>query len=301
MSDDRLGSQAPSAGPIPNSKLAMIRIGAQYAVESRLTGKFYPLQYGLGSGEQGMTYVSVLDSATLFEMHYSYFPEAKKWFITPGHEQNKLDPKSLGIGLSGEIPRKCILCHAVTLPEANLLVEPQFLGVGCESCHGPGGAHVEAAQSRRATDLHMEDLSKLGGFRMNILCGRCHRKPEEVKKLPQSQRLSQRFFPYGLSMSRCFQASGDTLTCSGCHDPHTNVIQDHKAFESRCLQCHSAAPRALGIAQAKSPFRIPENPVVCSVNARNGCIPCHMPKRNAFPGTSLPIQMADHWIRIHRQ
>src|SRR5207249_8666777 len=101
-----------------------------------------------------------------------------------------------------------------------LYPEPRIMGVGCESCHGPSSAHIAAARTRGVKNLRMEKLSSIGGKKMNELCGRCHRSVEDVLKMPADQRNSQRFFTYGLAMSKCFLKSEDRLTCSTCHDPH---------------------------------------------------------------------------------
>ena len=289
----------PPVGPIANSRIEIRISNFQYEAANRQTGNWCALQYAFGSGKQGLSYAEVLeDRKTLFEMHFSYFPHTRTWYITPGHEQMSSHPNSLGLALLGSIPRKCILCHAVTLPADSLLLESKFLGVGCESCHGPGSAHIAAAKTAGATDLHIEHLQSLGGKRMNTLCGRCHRSFEDAMKMPKNQRATQRFFPYALEISRCFQKSNDRLTCSTCHDPHAPVRTDHAYYESRCLQCHasaSAVPK-----QAVGPSHRMASTVVCPVNARTGCIDCHMPQRRVFRGTSLSVSMADHWIRAYR-
>ncbi len=288
------GAAAPPLGRIPNSHLEIERVEYRYAVSHRESGNFFPLQYAVGSGKQGTTYVGIPDSRTLFEMRWSYFPSARKWYMTPGQEQFKRDARGLGISLSGATPRACILCHAVTLAEDSLYPEPRFLGVGCESCHGAGSAHVASARISRGKVVHLDDLSKIGGKRMNSLCGRCHRDTDEVMKLPAGQRISQRFFPYGLAKSRCFQKTDDRMTCSTCHDPHTKVSTDRPAYEARCLSCHSGSIHG----SAEDTGRLKH--AICPINPRIGCVGCHMPKRDAFPNTDLPIKMADHWIRADR-
>ena len=44
------------------------------------------LQYGLGSGKTGITFVSIADKTTLFEMRASYFPKIRQWYVTPGQK-----------------------------------------------------------------------------------------------------------------------------------------------------------------------------------------------------------------------
>ena len=101
-----------------------------------------------------------------------------------------------------------------------------------------------------------------------------------------------RFQAFGLERSRCFRESQDRLTCVTCHNPHTDVVTDEKAYTAACLRCHSrpqtgSAPRPV---QAKP----------CPVNPSEKCVACHMPKRRepVFPGS--PRRVADHFIRIYR-
>jgi hypothetical protein len=296
MPSDAATTASPPVGAIPRSDLAIEGRGDGFVVRNPLTRTYLPLTLAFGSGKQGFTYATTLDETTLFEMNYSYFPAGHKWYVTPGHGTAVLDRKSLGMNLSGPISRDCILCHATALPEASLRIEPKFLGVGCESCHGPGSAHIAAASTPGANDLRMASLVGLGGRQINSLCGRCHRTPGESERMPLDQRATQRFFPYGLAISRCFQKSQGRFTCITCHDPHRDLVNDAKFYEARCLSCHTARasdPTAPGGHAA-------QHVTICKVNPRSGCIGCHMPRRRSFPGTTLPIFMADHWIRINR-
>jgi len=68
------------------------------------------------------------------------------------------------------------------------------LGIACEACHGPGGAHVEAQRSpltryashaEGATDDAMVDPKKLDQAAATALCGQCHsqRLPSPPEKI----------------------------------------------------------------------------------------------------------------------
>jgi hypothetical protein len=179
-------------------------------------------------------------------------------------------------------------CHATTLPSESLHPEPRFYSVGCEACHGPGQAHIDAAKSQHPSNQHMEKLGELGGTRINELCGTCHRT---AKHVPKGESSTQRFQPYGLGLSQCFIKSGDRLTCITCHDPHKDVSTDTKSYEAICLGCH-APPSAAQFGPSNN------SRTSCSVNPTSGCIQCHMPVRPT--SKFLPISMADHHIRIRR-
>jgi hypothetical protein len=99
------------------------------------------------------------------------------------------------------------------------------------------------------------------------------------------QKSTNRFQPYGLSLSKCFIKSNNKLTCSTCHSPHQDVEVNPKHYEAVCVDCHR------GASQQKP---------ACPVNPKEKCISCHMPNRPVFPNTTLPTQMADHFIRIYK-
>ena len=135
-----LGPLAPTPGTVPGEGRFTLEEGRLVAHSA--VGKL-PLQLALGSGKTGITFLAVLEQ-TSAEIRQSYFPQEKKWYLTPG-----LEERSKGIGSAihkEDKTRQCLSCHAVTLPSTSLLPEKRFFGVGCESCHGPGGEHVTAMQ-----------------------------------------------------------------------------------------------------------------------------------------------------------
>jgi len=189
-----------------------------------------------------------------------------------------------------ETSRTCFLCHSVALQAGTSRPDPHLLGVGCESCHGPASAHIAAARTPGATEFYMEKIGQWGAKRINELCGRCHRTADTVNLGGTESAMTQRFQPYGLMQSPCFQGSGDVLSCLTCHDPHTNASRDERRYEAACLSCHAAAKGSA------SPATAAGHPTICPVNPKDRCIGCHMPPRKVFPFSKLPVYMADHLI-----
>jgi predicted CXXCH cytochrome family protein len=235
-----LGKQSPAAQTIPNTDIRISEDKSGYRFT--IPGDSMQLELALGSGKTGMTYVAYFDENTLFELHWSYFPSERRWYVTPGHERNP--PTDAGVLYERRRAVQCLLCHAVTLPQATLRPEPKFFGVGCESCHGPASLHVDAARAGRIKDLSIERLGKWPARRLHEMCGRCHRTAQAISQQSQQAGKTVRFQPYSLMLSRCFKETGEKLSCLSCHDPHRNASTNLKTYETACLRCHSgnAAP-----------------------------------------------------------
>ena len=96
----------------------------------------------------------------------------------------------------------CLGCHTTGyakggFPEAGKAAEHAALaGVGCESCHGPGGDHVPANASKRGTIVSLAD--KCDSCVILQVCGSCHDPDNdpgfeyEVKQKIEAQRHSDR-------------------------------------------------------------------------------------------------------------
>jgi hypothetical protein len=125
---------------------------------------------------------------------------------------------------------QCVGCHTTNFkPAAKSWTE---LGVGCESCHGPGSDHAE---SMDAADIN--GLKKMDAKHKTMLCGQCHSvgtDPTGTYAFPvgykPGEELDQKFklkadVPDGTQNSEYNQfitskhAQGG-MDCTTCHDPH---------------------------------------------------------------------------------
>ena len=259
----------------------------------------YPVTYALGSGVNGVTFVSLGRSAadptelTGLEQRITYYAKGPRLDITPG--QAKPDAAAQGIKVvpQGRILDKddlvrCLNRHRATITstKGSGQFDPDTMvpNISCERCHGPGRAHVEAARRGDAEEkLAMPLGSAISGppLRQLQVCGECHRRLEDMspstRLTPENPEIV-RFQPVGLGLSACFQKGKSGLSCSSCHDPHARVSRDHAAYEAVCLSCHS-------VPQRKN--------TSCPVSPSGQCIDCHMPRRTV----SLEFLFTDHWIR----
>jgi hypothetical protein len=252
-----------------------------------------PLTMEMGSRKLGLTYLSVLADDTLMETKMSYFPPYKVWDVTPGQEARSPQDGVFGRTHTERESRNCVGCHATVVPAHGLVPEPRFRGVGCEACHGPGRAHVDAMKGgAHPANIRIGRMGLWKPTQINDLCGKCHRTAKDIDLSSPEVNLTQRFQPYALQRSTCRHRDGEPLSCMDCHSPHTNAGTDIKAYEAICLSCHSAASGTAGARHSANNGR------QCPVNPTSGCIPCHMRSKPAFALTSMPAKMADHLISI---
>ena len=289
-----LSGMAPAPGTIPLAGYALATPSGRLTLTRAIAPVGpVPLDLALGSGKVGITFVSLQSKDTLLEARMSYFPAGRQWDFTPGQEEKSGDDTVFGRIHRGDGDAgRCVRCHSVTLPAGDIRPAPRFYGVGCESCHGAGKAHIEAMHKGDMAHVSMQNLGKLPSGQLNDLCGKCHRSLKDVDLDTPAGSLTHRFQPYALVRSRCRNSEGGVLSCLTCHSAHTDVNPDLKKHEQECLQCHTtgqALPHSAGIPAVTGK--------ACPVNPKSGCIPCHMRSRQSFPGLFWK-PMVDHLIAI---
>lgn len=257
------------------------------------------LLYYLGSGRRGRTWI-YQRQGYWYEIPINWYAKKQLWDMTPHYLEAASMPFTLPVDPG------CLHCHAsdvqASLPEArNKFDGPPFPhgGITCEACHGDATRHV-ASGGRDA----VLDPAKLAGLRRESICLECHLEGE-VAVVKQGQKLGafrpgdnlfdeasyfedgRKIGPEGRATSQwesllesaCRRASGETMTCTTCHDPHTTVAAENRVayYRAKCLTCHA------GLASGHHA----ENP---------DCTSCHMP-RQATEDIAHE-QVTDHRIQI---
>ncbi len=100
--------------------------------------------------------------------------EFETWASNP-HAKAGVSLAAAGESANGD----CLTCHTTGYgseggfpPSATLADHPDLGRVGCESCHGPGGAHVAADAPKRGTITSLGD--KCDSCVILQICGSCH-------------------------------------------------------------------------------------------------------------------------------
>ncbi len=244
-----------------------------------------PLEYAFGQGKAGQTYVFKKDDV-FYETRVSYYSELNGLALTVGAANSK--PASLleaaGRRMDEADTRDCFGCHTTGARVGNTLqLKTYEPGVQCESCHGPGGAHIDSITDGRPAQGSIRSLKGMGPQQANEFCGVCHRTWETVMTMGLRGINNARFPPYRLTNSPCFSVDDPRIACTACHDPHQALVVGDTNYDSKCTACHNLKNASL-------------KKRTCPVG-KEACTSCHMPK---IPSPEAHHAFRDHWIRIVR-
>jgi tetratricopeptide (TPR) repeat protein len=263
-----------------------------------LNGKQLLLFY-LGSGRRGRTFLYQREGYW-YEIPINWYAKKHIWDMTP----NFLNAREMPFTLP--VDPGCLHCHASNVQESLPDARNHFAGtpfprggITCESCHGDATLHL-ASQGKGP----ILNPAKLDPVRRDSVCLECHLEGEvAVVKLGRTVAAFQPgdnlfddavYFEDGrkagpggratsqwesLLESACKRVSGDRLTCTTCHDPHTSVAAEDRVsyYRSRCLTCHA------GLASSHHPENL-------------DCTFCHMPREETED--IAHEQVTDHRIQI---
>jgi tetratricopeptide (TPR) repeat protein len=257
------------------------------------------LLYFLGSGRRGRTWLFEREGYW-YEIPINWYAKKHLWDMTP----NFLNAHEMPFTLP--VDPGCLHCHASNVGESLPDARNHFAGwpfprggITCESCHGDPRQHL--AEDGKGPILNP---AKLDPIRRDSVCLECHLEGEVA--VVKRGRTAGRFQPgdnlfdeavyfedgrkagpggratsqwESLLESACKRGSGDRLTCTTCHDPHTSVSSGDRVpyYRSRCLSCHG--PLASG--------HHDQNP---------DCTFCHMPHEETED--IAHEQVTDHRIQI---
>jgi hypothetical protein len=263
-----------------------------YSVSDAHNSISAPLAWAFGLGQKGQTYL-YQRNGSFYESRLSFYKTLQNLDLTTGHSTTTPDDleSALGRRLDADEAKHCFGCHTTASGTDNRF-DPTYLtpGVTCESCHGPGAAHVAAMKAGKIDDGRRATLNPahLGPFASVDFCGACHRTWADVLQAGTVGVINARFQPYRLESSRCWRQGDARLTCTACHDPHQQLVRDASSYDQNCLSCHLASATT-------KPMR--DHPgAACPISTKN-CVTCHMPQVE-LPSMHAPF--TDHRIRIAR-
>lgn len=269
--------------PLTGVRYSARQQGQEYhlAVESGTLKASQRLDWEFGAGFHAQGYLMRMEDGTWIDARLNYYGQLARWDFTSSQDkpQKYLLDQPLGKPRTPDEALGCFACHGTVIKAdppsgktAAWTVRPErsVLNVTCESCHGPRAEHVKLARSGRLKGPEQTWTAD----EMNRVCGRCH----GLTGIEAAHPVIARFQPWGLSKSRCFQASSGRLSCATCHDSHGNAERKSAFYEAKCLGCHTAPAQQ-----------------ACPVNKTSGCVGCHMP---ADSKSFRNVTFTDHRIRV---
>jgi len=160
--------------------------------------------------------------------------------------------------------------------------------LGCEACHGPGKAHVEAGGTKESIPLRFSKDANETTERKNGACLTCHRKGNRMfwEGSPHQSR--------GIACVDCHQVmTPKTVTLSResrYGTPLSDVISLKNQPPELCLQCHPMR-RAQLQRSSHMPFR--EGKVTCTS--------CHNPHGTANPKQLIQSTVNQNCYSCHAE
>lgn len=258
----------------------------------------FPLDYFLGSGHLGTTYLYSIGDF-LFESPIAWYGPSQSFDMKPGLGELDHVPPPLPMQSS------CMRCHMSSVQASddgtiNRYQGLAFLhtGITCEACHGDSETHVKTRGK-----AEIVNPAKLSADLAIGVCISCHLEGDVSVERSGHSALNYRpgdpissfvafYVKAGskltdrgvseveqLAQSTCKRVSGDRMSCTSCHDPHFTPEPSEKAgfFRNKCLACHNRPDFAA--------THHPEN---------KDCTNCHMPRTGA---ENIPhVAWTDHRI-----
>jgi DmsE family decaheme c-type cytochrome len=174
---------------------------------------------------------------------------------------------------------------------------------GCEGCHGPGKAHVEARGGKativafselppkgvldnclncHAKDVNRAEIRRSEHTQNDVVCTSCHsiHRPVSTKALLAKKQADLCYNCHGpvraqFNMPSKHRVNEGVMTCTDCHNPHgtpaptwrvsarPRMVDQALANEEPCLKCHT---------DKRGPFLFEHAAVRV-----DGCESCHFP------------------------
>ncbi len=202
----------------------------------------------------------------------------------------------------------CAECHSTNLRINYDFSSDSFrtswdqIDVGCQACHGAGGAHVEWANRAKAAGTEIDrSQSRLANLATDanaqiLRCAPCHSRRHPVSPDDTSANYFDNFMPE-LLREPLYHADGQILDevyvfgsftqskmyqngvkCSDCHNPHSaRLLATGNAL---CVSCHNPGGNPRFPEMPAKNYDSPEHHFHKTGGEGALCVNCHMPQRN---------------------
>ncbi len=212
----------------------------------------------------------------------------------------------------------CADCHSTNLEKHYEPTSKTYdttwaeISVGCEACHGPGSAHVVAAQSGKEKNSGLSTTLATQKAELDT-CARCHSRRgviaegfepgsefldhyrlsllDEGLYHPDGQILDEVYVYGSFLQSKMYQRG---VRCTDCHNPHNAELR--ASGNEICTRCHQSAPPNDFPTLKTAVYDSPEHHFHEPNSAGAQCVNCHMASKNYM----VVDPRRDHSFRIPR-
>ncbi len=274
----------------------------------------YPIVHVMG-GKNVYYFLTTLDRGRLQVLPVAYDVHQRIWFDTAAsavrHFADQADAALDWRDRAYTFNTSCHGCHVSQLTANYQASDDSYRttwaepGVGCETCHGPAGKHVQAFSAAKTNvpprDLGLISTKTLSVDQKNSLCASCHAKMvpltpqfrpgdrffdhfdltalEHIDFYPDGRDLGENYTYTSWLMSPCVKSG--QLDCLHCHTSSGRHRFQGAEANQACLPCHAT---------------LVQNPSAHSHHRAESqgteCVACHMPK-TAF----ARMTRSDHSMR----
>lgn len=270
-------------------------------------------------------YLVELDRGRLQALTVAWDTEANRWFDLSEEPAPPGDPLHW-TGREYNWNFRCADCHSTDLRrnydlEADRYATTyEYVTVGCQSCHGPGSAHVEWAE---AGGLNGPQDTASKGLAVDLVgggadvqlqtCAQCHSRRRQITDhfvagepyldhyLPElldeglyfpDGQIQDEVYVYGSFLQSRMHQNG--VVCSDCHEPHSgSLLADGNAV---CAACHNETPPERFATIKPLPYDSAAHHFHAEGKPGSFCVDCHMPARTYM----VVDPRRDHSFRIPR-
>jgi predicted CXXCH cytochrome family protein len=293
------------------------------------------IDYLIGSGNHARSYVSRTKAEELIELPITWYAgNGGYWAMSPGYDRPD------HAGFSRKIGYRCMSCHNGYIQAQSDAVEdnarfPKRLpgGIDCQRCHGPGGAHLEAARQKAPAERVRDAIvnpARLSHERQMEVCMQCHLETTSLKlpaALPRYGRSAFSYRPgepladYILHFDHApgpvQRRARKQTEASGTYQGEDRIEFVSAAYRLRKSACYAQSRGSLSCVSCHNPHEPSSTPAAlrryaetCQgchrtavrklVEARRhpvsqDCVLCHMPKRR--PSDAIHTSITDHFIQ----
>ncbi len=312
-SDDSVRARFPSSYQGPGPQADFLREGGRFLVDTvgpdGERGRFV-IAYTFGF-EPLQQYLLELPGGRLQALDLAWDTRAGRWFWL-GEDEEQGGAANSRLHWSGSFyrwNRNCADCHSTAVEKGFDLASGEYatryahVSIGCQSCHGPGGAHVDWAKTTAAGTAAALADKGLAASASAESCLGCHARRVSIAEgfgvgkafldhhspslitsglyFPDGQ-IRDEVFEYASLMQSRMGAAG--VNCLDCHDAHSGELR--LPGDGVCLQCHAPGAQsrfAAVVPQADfASSRHHHHPSAGSGSASASgaaCVDCHMPTR----------------------